>query len=269
MASSPDGRQLTAVVLAGDRAPRDSLRDHHGVGCKALIPINGTPMVRRVLEALRSARRVGAVMLSGPSRDQLETDRQLCEWVDNRDIGWQPAEKTPSTSAFAAMARIDPVQPVLITTADHPLLSDEIVDRFCQGALASGADVTVGLAPYALVREAFPEMKKTVLRFRDGEYCGCNLFAFLSADGRKVADFWRRIESQRKKPLVLIGLLGWWSVIRYRFGWLPLDEALARLSRKLDLDIQAVILPFANAAVDVDSISDFTIVQGRLAAASE
>jgi len=269
MALSPDRRQLTAVVLAGDRAPHDSLRDHHGVDCKALIPINGVPMVRRVLGALRAARHIGAVVLSGPARDQLATDQQLSAWVENRDIGWLPAEKTPSTSAYAAMGTIAPDQAALITTADHPLLSDEIVDDFCQRSLASGADVTVGLAPYALVKEAFPEMKKTVLRFRDGEYCGCNLFAFMTADGRKVADFWRRIESQRKKPLVVIGLLGWWSVIRYRLGLLPLDDALGRLSRKLDLNIQAVILPFANAAVDVDSISDFTIVQGRLAAASE
>jgi hypothetical protein len=125
--------------------------------------------------------------------------------------------------------------------------------------------VTVGLAPYALVKEAYPDIKKTVLRFSDGEFCGCNLFAFLTPEGRRAANFWRKIEQERKKPLLVIGLLGWWAVIRYRLGMLPLEEALAKLSKRLGLRIRAVILPYANAAIDVDSIADFVLVQGSLA----
>ena len=91
--------------------------------------------------------------------------------------------------------------PVLVTTADHPLLTAEIVDRFCGQSLARGIDVTVGLAPYGLVKAAYPDMKKTVLRFRDGDYCGCNLFAFLTAEGRRMADDWRRWKrSARIRP---------------------------------------------------------------------
>ena len=108
-------------------------------------------------------------------------------------------------------------------------------------------------------------MKKTVLRFRDGEYCGCNLFAFLTADGRRMADYWRRVETQRKNPVRIIRILGWWAVIQYLLGWLTLENALASLSRRLHLKLEAIILPFAEAAVDIDSIADHTIVQQKLA----
>jgi len=33
-----------------------------------------------------------------------------------------------------------------------------------------------GINYVSVLREMFPEMRKTVLRFRDGAYCGCNLF---------------------------------------------------------------------------------------------
>jgi predicted tellurium resistance membrane protein TerC len=64
--------------------------------------------------------------------------------------------------------------------------------------------------------------------------------------------------------LVVIGLLGWWAVIRYRLGLLSLEEALAKLSKRLGLRMRAVILPYANAAIDVDSIADLMLVQGAL-----
>ena len=125
----------------------------------------------------------------------------------------------------------------------------------------SGVDVTVGLAPHAVVLEGYPGIRKTVLRFSDGEFCGCNLFAFLTPEGRQIAAFWRKIEQQRKKPLRVIGMLGWWAVIRYRLGLLPLEEALAKLGKRLGLRIRAVVLPYANAAIDVDSIADLDLVQ--------
>ena len=104
-----------------------------------------------------------------------------------------------------------------------------------------------------------------MLKFSDGEFCGCNLFAFLTPEGRRAANFWRKIEQERKKPLLVIGLLGWLAVIRYRLGLLPLEEALAKLSKRM----RAVILPYANAAIDVDSIADLMLVKGSLEKAAK
>jgi hypothetical protein len=143
------------------------------------------------------------------------------------------------------------------------------VEHFCSAARASGADVVVGIAPYAAVRELFPGMRKTLLRFRDGDYCGCNLFAFLTADGRAIAELWREVESARKTPWRVIGLIGWGAVLRYRLGWLSLDQAMALLSRRTGLKVVAVRLPFGEAAVDVDSLADHAQVEERLRARAE
>jgi molybdopterin-guanine dinucleotide biosynthesis protein A len=262
MHSDTDSRRMIAVVLAGDRTKKDSLIKHTKAGCKALIEIDGIPMVRRVLNALQQSKAVFKIVLAGPEADEVAMDKPLSELVASEEISWRAPEASPSASAFHTMQSLEPDTPVFLTTTDHPLLTREIVDAFSRQSLADDVDVTVGLAPHALITEAYPGIKKTVFRFSDGDYCGCNLFAFLTPEGRQAASFWRKIEQQRKKPLVLIGLLGWWMVLRYRLGMLSLEEALAKLSKRLGLRVRAVILPYANAAIDVDSIADLELVNG-------
>jgi GTP:adenosylcobinamide-phosphate guanylyltransferase len=256
---------FTAIILAGERGPGDPLVAHASACCKAMVEVDGKPMIIRVLAALENATHVGRRLVSGPGHEKLAPGSPLERLIESNAVGWCEPRPTPSTSAYSAMRQVPPDTPVLVTTADHPLLTSEIVDHFCDHSLARGADVTVGLAPYALVKAAYPDMKKTVLRFRDGDYCGCNLFAFLTADGRRMADYWRRVETQRKNPVRIIRILGWWAVIRYLMGWLTLESALASLSRRLRLRLGAIILPFAEAAVDIDSIADHAIVQKKLA----
>jgi molybdopterin-guanine dinucleotide biosynthesis protein A len=264
MPDSARQQPYTAIILAGERGPGDPLVAHASACCKAMVEIDGTPMILRVLAALENATHVGQCILSGPGHEKMAAGSPLSLLLEAGTVDWCEPQATPSTSAYRAMQRVPPDKPVLVTTADHPLLTAGIVDHFCEQSRSRGLDVTVGLAPYELVRAAYPDMKKTVLRFRDGEYCGCNLFAFLTAEGRRMADYWRRVETQRKNPAGMIRILGWWAVIRYLMGWLTLESALESLSRRLQLNLGAVILPYAEAAVDIDSIADHDIVQKKL-----
>jgi hypothetical protein len=79
-----------------------------------------------------------------------------------------------------------------------------------------------------------------------------------------MAERWREIESARKTPWRVIGLLGWFAVLRYRLGWMTLDAAMALLGRRTGLRVAAVVMPFGEAAVDVDSLEDHRLVEARL-----
>ena len=253
--------RMTAIVLAGQRDGEDALAQYAGAACKAVIEIAGIPMLTRVLETLRSSSSLGNIVVSGPGANELEAQEKLSDLIREGNVTWMPPQASPSRSAYDVLCKLPRDEPVLLTTADHPLLTPEIVDYFCAGSTELDADLTVGLAPYALVRDEFPQMKKTVLRFKGIELCGCNLFAFLTPAGREAADYWRAVEAQRKNPLRVIRILGWFNVVKYFFGMLTLDDALESLSRSLGLKVRAVILPYADAAVDVDSVSDYRFVQ--------
>ncbi len=266
---------FSAIVLGGDRSPDDPLVRAAGVCCKALVPVAGTPMVLRVLDALGRSPWVRERLLCGPPREAWQ-DHPVMQGAiaisgarsstpSDDTPRWLDNAATPSLSAVRAMARIPPERPVLLTTADHALLNRSIVDYFCSRALATGLedryDVLVTLARHGDVTAAYPGVRRTALRFCDEAYSGCNLFAFLTPAGRRIADFWTRVESQRKNPFRVVGAAGWIAVLRYLLGRLTLAEGLRRISRRLDLRIGAVILPFPEAAVDVDTIQDWRLVE--------
>jgi len=252
---------FTAVVLAADRGPDDPVAKAAGVRCKSLTPVGGKRMVFRVLDALAASKVVNTYILCGPPQSVVDHEPDLGTLISSGRVHWFENRATPSSSAFQVLQTLPDETPVLLTTADHALLSARIVDYFCSEAQATGCDVVAGVARHDAVTAAFPQTRRTATRLEDGAYCGCNLFAFLTPRARQAADFWRRVENQRKNPLRVIRVLGWHAVLRYLMGRLSLNEALDRISRRLGFKAGAVVLPYPEAAVDVDSVSDLKLVE--------
>lgn len=267
--SSPSAKLFTAVVLAGDRTPHDPVARASGVCCKALSPIGGRAMILRVLDALGQAQSVAARVLCGPPKHALDQNPELRAGIEAGHWAWLENQATPSRSAYRAMQSLGTDVPVLLTTADHALLRKEIVDDFCARALRSDCDLVVALVPYDRVMATHPAVRRTGWRFRDGSYCGCNLYAFVRPPARRVAELWRRVEQDRKRPWRVVRLLGWGSVLRFLMGRLTLGEAIERLSNRLEVRIGHVLLPFPEAAVDIDTLADWEYVSALLDARTE
>lgn len=256
---------FAAIILAADREPHNPVAAAAGVSCKSMAPVAGTPMLFRVIEALAASGHIASQTLCGPPRPILERESALQQYVASGRVGWLESQASPSLSAFHAMASLPADVPLLLTTSDHALLAPEIVDHFCAEAGRTGFDVAAGVVRRETVTAAYPDTRRTAYRFRDGEYCSCNLFAFMTPRSRQVPQFWRRIEQQRKNPVKVINILGWMTVVRYLLGTLTLPQVLARLSRRLGCSAGVVVLPFPEASIDVDSADDWRYVE-RLAA---
>ena len=254
-------QKFTAVVLAADRGPDDPVARAAGARCKSMAPIDGTPMVLRVLDALSESTAINARILCGPAQSIVDLEPDLDARIRSGEVGWMANLQTPSTSAYQVLQSLPEQTPVLLTTADHAMLSARIVDYFCTNARGTGCDVVAGVARHEAVTKAYPRTQRTATRLQDGSYCGCNLFAFLTPRARRAADFWRQVETQRKKPLRVIRVLGVMAVLCYLLGKLSLADALERVSRRLGFKAGAVIIPFPEAAIDVDSVADWELVQ--------
>jgi len=252
---------FTAIVLAADREPDNSVAAAAGVPCKALAPVGGMPMVVRVLDALSEADSIGDQILCGPRRDIVDQNRELAARIASGRIRWIENKATPSSSARHAMSSLSAGTPVLLTTADHALLKPSMVDHFCSEAQRTGCDIVTALAKRNDVTAAYPKTRRTAYRLGGTDYCSCNLFAFLTPGGRNAADFWRRVENLRKNPLRVVTAFGWISVLRYLTGRLTLPEALSRASQAMGLRVNAVVMPYPEAAIDVDSVLDWHIAE--------
>ena len=159
---------FTVVVLAADRELNDPVARSAAVSCKALTPVAGRAMILRVLDALAEAQEVGVRILVGPAMASVEQNAELNGLVSSGQVLWHAPQATPSSSAFSALQSLPEDVPVLVTTADHALLTAAMVDHFCVEARRSGCDVVAGVARYQLIAAAFPESRRTVTKLRDG-----------------------------------------------------------------------------------------------------
>jgi molybdopterin-guanine dinucleotide biosynthesis protein A len=252
---------FTAIILAGKRPGRDPVAEAAGVACKSFAPIGGRPMVHHVLDALAAARQVGPMVLCGPSQSLIAQEPKLKARLETGEVKWIDSHSTPSLSTYRALQAFPDNKPVLVTTADHALLTPQIVDYFCDKARRLPCDVVAGLTAYDGVTAAFPESRRTAIKFKNGAYSGCNLFGFLTPRSDRAAQFWRQIEMERKKPLRMMKILGWCTIVRYLLGRISLDDGLEKLSNKMQIGVRAVLLPFPQAAIDVDTADDWYFVQ--------
>jgi len=252
---------VTVLVLAGSRPGRDPVAEAVGVSIKVLAPVGGIPMVARVLKTLEAASLVGQRVLCGPSWEVVQEQALLRDLVEQGKVRWMTPQQGPSLSVKCFLEKSPDDLPLLVTTADHALLTVEMVEYFLREASRAQVDVAVALVPYSVVAEAYPQSKRTVIGFREGGYCGCNVFLLSTPKARQLVEFWIQVERERKRPLRLIRRLGWLMLIRYALGVLPLSDALRELSQRMDLSIKEIILPFPEAAIDVDTPEDLALVE--------
>jgi GTP:adenosylcobinamide-phosphate guanylyltransferase len=252
---------FTAIILAGRRPGNYPVAEAAGVVCKSFAPVGGRPMVHRVLDALADSRQVGQRILCGPSESLIMQEPELKARLQSGEIKWIDSHPTPSLSTYRALKAFPASKPILVTTADHAMLTPQIVDYFCDEASRLSCDPAVGLTAYDAVMAKFPGTRRTAIKFKDGGYSGCNLFGFLNHRSDRAAQFWRQIEQDRKKPLRMMRILGWWAIVRFLLRRIPLEEGLQLLSKKMQVRVRAVQLPFPQAAIDVDTVDDWHFVQ--------
>lgn len=248
---------IDALILAGSRGPQDPVAALGKVAHKALTPIAGRPMLAYVLDAVRGVPEVDRIYIC------IDAGTDLRPVTNGTPFNRIPPAESPAASVVAALHAIDGDRPLLITTADHPLLTPLIIGTFLKQA-PNEADLSVGIAEAAIITKAFPEGKRTFYRLAGQGYSGCNLFLARKPGAARVADYWRRMEGHRKNPLRLVREVGLGTLLRYALGLLTLESAFGHVSKLTGAKVSPVILPFAEAATDVDKPSDHALVEGVL-----
>ena len=251
---------LDAIILAGDRGPGDPLAAATGKPGKALVEIAGRSMLVRVLDAVAGMRDIGRIVPVCPAGNayrEVLGPEYARERVEPR--------KGPAGSVAAALERFDPDRPVLVVTADHPLLRSDWLEEFADRAAATSADAVVGVVDHESVIARFPGHRRTRYRFADGSVCGTNLFWFAGGRAKRAAEVWRSFEADRKRPWKIVARMGPGVLAKYLLGRLTLSGAAEALSQRLGVRVAAVRIDEPAAAVDVDSAADLELVSALIA----
>lgn len=245
----------TAVVLAGQRPSGDPLVEHFGIACKAHLPVAGLPMLSRVVATLRASPRIGRIVV-------MSQDAKVMDVLEPGQ-----AEHVASTggisASLAGLAGSEAVPwPILVTTADHPLLTPECVSFMLEQG--KGCDLAVGMVNSATLLARYPENRRTWFKLRDGWWTGANLFALGGEKVLPALRLWSQVEQDRKSVVKLFARFGLSLFLRAVTRTVGMRDGLAIAGKRLGLDARLVDLPFAEAAIDVDKPSDHALAESIL-----
>lgn len=245
------------IVLAGDRGPDDPLAQQAGVAGKVLVPLAGRALLTHVMQALADWSGRGRVRLVSADSEDYRAAADV--GIDYTRVEPQSG---PAASLSTALEQLPGQHPVLVLTADHPLLEK----RWWQPLLnavdnTDPPDALVGVVDYRQVMQRFPGSRRTRYRFADRSVCGTNIFLLATAKGRALAQIWQSFERDRKQPWRIVARLGIWNLMHYLLGRMTLQQAFDVLSKRFGIRVQPVVLPWPEAAVDVDTLEDFALVK--------
>jgi molybdopterin-guanine dinucleotide biosynthesis protein A len=253
------------ILLAGDRSG-DALARISPRGRKALLPLNGRAMILYVLDVLLAARSIDQITIVANTVSDLGDQPEILALLASHGaagrVSFQEGADSPAASVLKIASERGTDIATLVTTADNPLLSLEMLEAFCDEVQRDAAlEAAVGLARETDIRRAFPNAKRTFIRLGGEGYSGCNLFALGPGVAAKAAAAWREVEGRRKKPWQFILHFGFFTLLRALLGFLDLEKAFAAVSRTLGLRAKPIVLNDPVAAMDVDRQEHIAIAE--------
>lgn len=253
----------TAILLAGQRPGADPLAQAFGETHKALVRIDGEAMLSRVARTLLASPSIARILIVAQRPELLLTGD--CSWLaDEARVATGVSGGGIAVSVAALAGTGVAPWPVLVTTADHPLLTVAMIEALIAGA--GDADVAVGVVSSEMLLADYPGNRRTWLKFAGGRWTGANLFALASDRARPAVTAWSEVERNRKKALKLIWHFGPLLALRALTRTITLAQALAAAGRRLGCVARPVALPFAEAGIDVDKPSDHALAEQILRA---
>lgn len=216
-------------------------------------------MLVRVVQSLRAVPSVGRIIISIDDPTVLNSLASLRTLRDAGILGFHISSGSPSLSALDCFKSLPAGQPLLVTAADHPLLTAEMLNYFCSAAKGSNADAIAGVVSASLFYAHYPKSKRSFIPLRNDSFCGTNLFALLTPRAAVAAAFWDHAGKFRKRPWRLLSTFGFVNLVLLASRQLDLEAATVRASRVIGARIGVVQMPFAECAIDVDSPADLAM----------
>jgi len=251
-------KKFTALILAASRKGKeDEVAQLQGVSHKCLVDVDGTVMLQRVIDAIAASEHTDRIFVSIESEAVLREAPTLAAMLDAGAIHFLPSADNLFASVDQGVGAIDDPYPLLISTGDNALHTTEYIDHFCTQTDATQGDGFAGFTPAQTILDAYPDGKRAFHELKDGGWSSCNLYALKNDQALRAAKAFETGGQFGKQPRRLLKAMGLSFVIQYKFKLNTLIGLAQHLSRRWNLTLMPVRMPFADAPIDVDNVGDF------------
>lgn len=240
--------RFDAFITAGyDPDKQDRVSAAAGVAHKSLVPLVGMPMAWHVVQALAESESIGEIVVVGIGPDEIDFGVPV-HHVPNQPSLW--------ASQNAGLRKLRDLNPqdryVLALSADIALLTGTIVDSFIEACEPLERDVYWGIVRKDVMLTAFPDSKRTYLPLREGAFCSSDLYLGRLSAGFQIQERIRYFIENRKNVLALVWKLGLPTMIKFLLRRLAIADILDVAYRIAGVRGGPVVLPLAEAGMDVD-----------------
>ncbi|HZD59919.1 MAG TPA: nucleotidyltransferase family protein, partial [Anaerolineae bacterium] len=242
---------VDAVVLAGGNA-----KELASVPAKGLVLINGRPMVEYVIDALRRCAGIERICVVLP------IEHSFAGLED--EIRVVTAKGSLPRVIRAGIDYLGANKPVLILSADAPLITPEAISDFLDRCSKQKAEFYYPIIRYGESERRFPGVKRTYARVKEGRFTGGNIMLLDPAFIVRNMELVEHVYELRKSPLKLSRVLGLVFLLRFILGRLSIHQIEERIGQLTNSVCTGVITPFIEIGIDVDKRSDLQLAMMAL-----
>ncbi|MCP5396648.1 MAG: NTP transferase domain-containing protein [Sphingomonadaceae bacterium] len=247
--SSP--QPVTVIMLAAQRTGVvNPLAESAGVSHKCIVPICGRPLVEHVLDTITALPAIREIRIS-LEVEAHDAVRAIAAQFTDRNVPIRFVENDLNIVESVLKAAGDDEGPFIITTADNVLLTAEGFEQVRE-TLAT-ADATISVTTREAVWAAHRQGQSGFYEFKDAGYANCNLYGVAGPRAFKAAEFFREGGQFQKNPKRLARAVGLFNILLMKLRLVTLPQGVARISKRMGVNIKPVIFADGSLAIDVDN----------------
>lgn len=241
---------MNCVVLAGGRIEEtDPLYPFTSGKPKALIPFGTTTILECVLNALLASSEVEHVILTGIDQDDCDLSSYSIQTIP--DQGTMVANVLAGARLLSD-DRLDSAH-VLFCSADIPLISGQIIDRFVTSCFPFESAVYYSMVSRDVLEKSFPKSGRSFSRLGDEAISGGNLgiarLDLLEANRELL----QLLVNTRKHAWKMVRIVGLRTLFKFLVHRLSIAEIEDKAGSIIGAPAKVIVSSDPEIAMDVDS----------------
>jgi len=244
---------FNALILAGmkEKGPLEIVEK---VDNKALIMINGRPMIEYIVDALNNSENIDKIIVVGPKNELHPYIGKKVEEILN-----------PGNSILENMERglnfFNSDDNLLILTSDIPLITPEAIDEFLNICTKRKLCIGYPIITKENIIKKYPETERTYVKMKEGILCGGNIVFFKSEVFFQNKELIQGLFNNRKNNLKNAKILGLKCILKFLFKTLTIEDAEKRVTDIIGYNSGAVMVSYPEIMIDLDKPSDLKLIR--------
>lgn len=256
---------MDCIITAGGSVPEDDPLYPYTQGKpKSLIELNGMTMIEYVVRALRGSRHIDRLYIVGLTEDDvrgLDLPQDITYLPDSGGL-----VSNLSTSLDRLMADNPSASTVLLSSADIPLLTTEVVDAYIEQCQPFDCIAYYNVVTQETMEQQFAGSERTFVKLYKMAVAGGDMTLVQTRILNTNRALWESIVRGRKHAWQLVRLVGFRALLKFLLRRLSLSDVEELATRMVGAPVRVINSPYPELAMDVDKPRQVELLKRILAA---